>query len=95
MTGLSPSSTHQPFGADMLWLDSTYPTNSTDPGAKRGTCPITSGKPDDVESNHPDAHVTYSNIKCARIRPVQLDRTLASLSHGLLSIRFAEMIFLA
>lgn len=36
--------------ANMLWLDSTYPTNSTQPGSVRGECSIDSGKPDVVES---------------------------------------------
>merc|ERR1712159_477318 len=36
--------------ANMLWLDSTYPVDSTDPGAARGTCSTSSGVPADVES---------------------------------------------
>merc|ERR1711907_85058 len=42
--------------ANMLWLDSIYPTSvkptecDKNPGACRGTCPITSGVPADVES---------------------------------------------
>ena len=49
----------------MLWLDSTYPPDKspTAPGVARGTCPTTSGVPDQVESQYPDASVTYSNIK--------------------------------
>ena len=35
--------------ADMLWLDSTYPTNKTTIGGPRGTCSTSSGKPSDVE----------------------------------------------
>ncbi|CAA7263714.1 unnamed protein product [Cyclocybe aegerita] len=53
--------------AHMLWLDSTYPVDSTAPGAARGTCPTTGGDPEDVEANHPDASVTYSNIKVGDI----------------------------
>jgi cellulose 1,4-beta-cellobiosidase len=49
--------------ADMLWLDSTYPTTKTGPGGPRGTCATTSGVPADVESQSPGASVTYSNIK--------------------------------
>lgn len=51
--------------ANMLWLDSTYPTSasSTTPGAARGSCDISSGEPSDVEANHPNAYVVYSNIK--------------------------------
>jgi len=52
---------------NMLWLDSTYPTDSTKPGAARGTCPITSGDPKDVEANVPNASVVYSNIKVGDI----------------------------
>jgi cellulose 1,4-beta-cellobiosidase len=36
--------------ANMLWLDSTYPTDKTSIGGPRGSCDITSGKPSDVES---------------------------------------------
>lgn len=50
---------------NMLWLDSTYPTDKdpSTPGVGRGTCATSSGKPDDVETNSPDATVIYSNIK--------------------------------
>lgn len=53
----------------MLWLDSTYPTDapSTKPGVARGTCDISSGVPSDVESQYPDAHVIFSNIKVGPI----------------------------
>ncbi|KAJ5227633.1 uncharacterized protein N7469_007639 [Penicillium citrinum] len=51
--------------SDMLWLDSNYPTTaaSTTPGVARGTCDISSGDPDFVESTYPNAYVKYSNIK--------------------------------
>lgn len=49
--------------ADMLWLDSTYPTTKTAPGGPRGTCAPTSGVPALVEGSSPGASVTYSNIK--------------------------------
>lgn len=50
--------------ANMLWLDGAeYPVNSTAPGSSRGPCSADSGKPADVEGNHPDAYVIYSNIK--------------------------------
>ena len=49
--------------ADMLWLDSTYPTNGTSQGDFRGSCATTSGVPSDVESNSPNSNVIYSNIK--------------------------------
>ncbi|KAF2645710.1 exoglucanase-like protein 1 precursor [Massarina eburnea CBS 473.64] len=50
---------------NMLWLDSTYPTDKdpATPGIGRGTCSTDSGKPDDVETNSPGATVVYSNIK--------------------------------
>lgn len=51
----------------MLWLDSTYPVDSTDTGAKRGTCSTSSGVPSDVESNNATASVIYSNIKFGEI----------------------------
>jgi cellulose 1,4-beta-cellobiosidase len=52
--------------SNMLWLDSTYPTDKnpeTDLGSGRGECEVTSGVPADVESKSPDATVVYSNIK--------------------------------
>lgn len=51
----------------MLWLDSTYPTDSTSLGAARGSCATTSGAPADVESANPDSSVIYSNIKVGAI----------------------------
>jgi len=55
------------YDVNMLWLDSTYPTNSTANGAKRGTCSITSGAPADVESQQDDASVKFSAIKVGTI----------------------------
>ncbi|GLB35604.1 putative glycoside hydrolase family 7 [Lyophyllum shimeji] len=51
--------------ANMLWLDSVYPTDgdATKPGIKRGTCATSSGVPADVESSVPNSSVTYSNIR--------------------------------
>lgn len=51
--------------ANMLWLDSTYPTDASAsaPGAARGDCPTSSGVPADVESNNANAQVKYSNIR--------------------------------
>jgi cellulose 1,4-beta-cellobiosidase len=51
--------------ANMLWLDSNYPTSgsASTPGIARGTCATTSGVPSDVETNSPNASVTYSNIR--------------------------------
>jgi cellulose 1,4-beta-cellobiosidase len=49
--------------ANALWLDSTYPTDSTHLGAQRGPCGTDTGVPADVESQYPGASVTFSNIK--------------------------------
>jgi cellulose 1,4-beta-cellobiosidase len=51
--------------ANMLWLDSDYPLNKSAslPGVARGTCSTSSGAPTDVESQSPNAQVTFSNIK--------------------------------
>merc|ERR1712151_417318 len=52
---------------NMLWLDSTYPVGSSDPGAARGSCSTDSGKPDDVETNAAQSSVTFSNIRFGEI----------------------------
>lgn len=57
--------------ANMLWLDSTYPTDGQKPGDKRGPCAITSGKPKDVESQTPNAYVKFSNVKFGEVGPVE------------------------
>ncbi|PKS05014.1 hypothetical protein jhhlp_008380 [Lomentospora prolificans] len=50
--------------ANMLWLDSSYPPEKAGtPGGDRGDCPQDSGVPSDVESQHGDATVIYSNIR--------------------------------
>jgi cellulose 1,4-beta-cellobiosidase len=51
--------------SNMLWLDSTYPTDkdASVPGIGRGECETSSGVPADVESKSADATVIYSNIK--------------------------------
>jgi len=55
--------------ADMLWLDSDYPTTKSPstPGVARGTCPTGSGVPATVEQQSPGASVTFSNIKTGDI----------------------------
>ncbi|PSN60342.1 cellobiohydrolaseI [Corynespora cassiicola Philippines] len=55
--------------AHMLWLDSNYPTDAdpAQPGVARGTCPITSGVPAEVEVENADASVKFSNIKWGAI----------------------------
>ncbi len=51
--------------ADMLWLDSDYPTtkSASAPGVARGTCSTSSGVPANVESQTPGASVVFSNIR--------------------------------
>lgn len=51
--------------ANMLWLDSSYPTDkdASAPGIARGTCATSSGVPADVEGSVPNSQVIYSNIK--------------------------------
>jgi cellulose 1,4-beta-cellobiosidase len=51
--------------ANMLWLDSTYPTDRDpeSPGAARGECDVMSGVPAEVEAQVPNAQVVFSNIK--------------------------------
>ncbi|KAL2760025.1 carbohydrate-binding module family 1 protein [Sodiomyces alcalophilus JCM 7366] len=50
--------------SNMLWLDSLYPPEKEGiPGALRGRCPQTGRTPADVIRNHPDAAVTWSNIR--------------------------------
>jgi len=51
--------------AYMLWLDSTYPVDAAPgtPGAERGPCPTSSGRPEDVEAQQPNAAVKFGNIK--------------------------------
>merc|ERR1712146_388964 len=49
--------------ANMLWLDSTYPTDGSQPGSYRGACSIDSGVPADVEVDQADATVKFFDIK--------------------------------
>lgn len=52
------------YSVNMLWLDSTYPTNETGtPGAARGSCPTTSGSPKTVESQSGSSYVVFSDIR--------------------------------
>lgn len=55
------------YDVDMLWLDSTYPTDKTTWGGPRGTCSTDSGKPEDVENNNPSSNVTFSSIRIGDI----------------------------
>merc|ERR1711990_1247010 len=49
--------------ANMLWLDSTYPTDGSQPGSYRGPCGTDSGVPADVETDQAKATVKFSDIK--------------------------------
>ncbi|KAK4147491.1 glycoside hydrolase [Dichotomopilus funicola] len=51
--------------ANMLWLDSTYPTDAgaDEPGKGRGTCETSSGVPSEIEDSQADNQVIYSAIK--------------------------------
>lgn len=51
--------------ANLLWLDSKYPTDadSTALGVVRGSCSSASGDPNTLESQASSASVTFSNIK--------------------------------
>merc|ERR1712048_1248258 len=53
--------------ANMLWLDSIYPTDSTDPTNYRGSCSKSSGVAADVESQSASSHVIFSKIKTGEI----------------------------
>jgi cellulose 1,4-beta-cellobiosidase len=53
--------------ANMLWLDSTYPTDGSQPGSYRGDCSIDSGAPEDVERDQAKANVKFSDIKVGPI----------------------------
>lgn len=56
--------------ADMLWLDSTYPTDSTAAGSARGSCATDSGVPATIESTVPNSSVIFSAIKVSFDRPL-------------------------
>ncbi|KAK3988911.1 glycoside hydrolase [Cladorrhinum sp. PSN332] len=50
--------------ANMLWLDSSYPPEKAGtPGGDRGPCSPDSGVPSEVEAEHPNAKVVWSNIR--------------------------------
>lgn len=54
---------------NMLWLDSTYPTDAdkSTPGVFRGTCPTDSGVPATLEANYPTSYVKYYNIRSGEL----------------------------
>lgn len=52
----------------MLWLDSCDGDGDpTQPGVCRGSCPTSSGVPDEMEKQYPDSTVVYGNIKFGEI----------------------------
>ncbi|KAH9141954.1 hypothetical protein AeRB84_006134, partial [Aphanomyces euteiches] len=55
--------------AQCLWLDSNYPTtkDASLPGVSRGSCPITSGVPAEVQNQYPGSTVKYGNIRVGDI----------------------------
>lgn len=57
------------YYANMLWLDSDYPTDAdaSAAGIARGSCSTTSGVPSDVESSAASSYVIFSNIKTGPI----------------------------
>jgi len=58
------------YAAEMRWLDAPYPATAatTKAGTVRGTCGADSGVPATVESQSPDASVTFSNIKVGHLK---------------------------
>ncbi|KAH8099808.1 cellobiohydrolase I [Cristinia sonorae] len=72
------------YAANMLWLDSDYPTDksASSPGVSRGTCATSSGVPTDVESSAANAAVTFSNIKFGPIGSTFSSSGAASSGNG-------------
>ncbi|KAF2669583.1 glycoside hydrolase [Microthyrium microscopicum] len=56
-------------GGSMHWMDSTIPENAAPgtPGAARGPCPVTGGKPAQILAEQPNAQVTFSKIRSGEI----------------------------
>ena len=67
LLSFSFSPTTNPLPKPRLWLDSTYPVNSTSPSDVRGTCSTDSGDPDQVEKDSPDSSVTFSAVRFGTI----------------------------
>ncbi|CAH7673462.1 glycoside hydrolase [Phakopsora pachyrhizi] len=53
--------------AQMAWLDGTYPPNKSGAGVERGTCKAGEGKPETVRQEHPNASVTFSDVRIGAI----------------------------
>jgi cellulose 1,4-beta-cellobiosidase len=61
--------------ANMLWLDSTYPTDASpdEPGKGRGTCDTSSGVPADIEASQASNQVIYcESLPFPRFLPASL-----------------------
>jgi len=61
---------------NMLWLDSTYPTDSTKKTDIRGPCAIDSGVPADVEKSNADAKVVFSDVRYGPIGTTFLQQNM-------------------
>lgn len=70
------------YYANMLWLDSDYPTTdpATQPGIARGTCSTSSGVPATIESSDASAYVIYSNIRVGAINSTYTGTSSSSTS---------------
>jgi cellulose 1,4-beta-cellobiosidase len=58
--------------SNMLWLDSTYPTDASpdEPGKGRGTCDTSSGVPSDIETSQASNTVIYCTLAPYVLSPV-------------------------
>lgn len=63
--------------ANMLWLDSNYPTNGppSTPGVARGPCSTTTGKPEYLRAKYPTASVQYTRLAFGAIGSTQVAET--------------------
>jgi cellulose 1,4-beta-cellobiosidase len=63
--------------ANMLWLDSDYPTNvpPSTPGVARGPCRTTTGKPEYLRAKYPSASVQYTRLAFGAIGSTQAAET--------------------
>ena len=55
------------ISVQMLWLDSTYPTGSSLPGALRGPCSAATSDVNYLRSTYPNSQVIYSDIQLSAI----------------------------
>ena len=59
------ANTFRQHNSNMLWLDSTFPTDASAdaPGKGRGPCETSTGVPAEIEASQASDKVIYSNIK--------------------------------